>query len=744
MISLRSMKAYDAWNCDRCTFENTLYSDFCEMCENPRRGGGRKRNGNAVRKRTKQFREESESATSKESDPSTTIGDSQPIVCNVCDTLNQPIDKEECKVCGSWLCFVCNRYFPVDLLQDHINEHDAERLPSSSTRRNVRESVVSDRKNRYAQRTKIVSKKMESNNSLNKSIPAPVASSSNQIRLVASGASPKPSATQTAPSSSSHTNSTSSQSNRIERTKSSPAEKLASSFSRSAVSNKEYMPQIVQKGGMILCVPDMDIGCGQLNPEANRRCKKCNKMLISRENTTGDKLRLGQIVYFMRKSGILVDKGILMEIGVDGDQDMLKVRYYERAFRSARYDEVLPISAVFDSIYQSEVGLGPRVRKQTSLQVVEAEFVSTEGLAQKKRAIAKAVPVVGKSELPKRDRHSKERKRKRRKEEEDHLEPGARRYKRRRTSSVTSSLSSDDEEEGLEMRSDEEEDLDGNYREGEENEEEEAEEGAYGSEVTPPVPPEMDIDNENKTAAPAYDQVLRMRHLTTPALTMSTDTILSCLRFSSGRASIGRLDRYHQRALLHWVLRELRRSAVQSSSSSAEGEAQEIKAPSARSGPHITIELLEQILSGCPLNETEFAILPAASDFFSRPRNASGDMAKILATVRQFLCDRLLQTKDYVRSGLYWLFNRHEVPPLFKPADQCTLQDLKVMRPTLPLSYYQFCVAMRLAYQTFGGREVLEGQKGVRGVEPTEHGEAHRNRDVVFPLKNSYMSKYSL
>eukprot|EP01036_Dinobryon_divergens_P036991 gene36991-48272_t len=129
---------------------------------------------------------------------------------------------------------------------------------------------------------------------------------------------------------------------------------------------KDYVPA-PEVDGQVVCPKAMDMGCGQLNPVANRRCKKCSVVLVSKTTNSDERLRLGQIVYFLRQSGVLIDKGILVGIAVGDDPDSVCVRYYEKVFRFPRYDEIMPLNKVYTSIASAIVTSGNRARKQTTM-----------------------------------------------------------------------------------------------------------------------------------------------------------------------------------------------------------------------------------------------------------------------------------------------------------------------------------------------------------------------------------------
>ena len=185
------------------------------------------------------------------------------------------------------------------------------------------------------------------------------------------------------------------------------------------------------------------------------------------------------------------------------------------------------------------------------------------------------------------------------------------------------------------------------------------------------------------------------------------------------RCAVGRLDRKLQRALLFWILDWYMPLTAHPEAI----KPKEKKYPLPGSEPVFTLELLEQLLAGCPLDRDDLAELPAARDLLrSSARPFLELQSGLYSTIQAFLRGRGKSVVGTASAGLHVLLNRGYIPPLLPDPYFLGIRELRHMGPTLPLSYYQFCVAMRLAFDRLGGRNTFENQKGVRGVEVTESG----------------------
>ena len=494
--------------------------------------------------------------------------------------------------------------------------------------------------------------------------------------------------------------------------------------------HKDYVP-ILEYNGMFVCPTDFDIGCGNLNHPVNLRCQKCDRYVITKETSSGDRFRLGQVIFFTRKNGSLIDKGILIGIAMENNLDVVRVRYYEKAFRVSRYDENVPLTHIYHSM--SDEAIGTRVRKQTVLtDKITAQFVNGDGLAHKPKVHVMS-PTLMRGSSSSTSTSSKSM--------NQQKSPTSSNRKRKRAAKDTRSVCDDDSGSGSECDLSTLDDTssvstsdDSGKLTGDKNRK-------ILSPVAPPPPPppELDIDSDNLFSSDPYNPSLRERYMDEPVSTIDTATALSCIRFPCFRSAVGRLDRGSQRALLHRLIfalgqYELHRSTVDViSGNSNEGtdgiiQIEEQTVPSTNLFPSyqipVTLRLLEEIIAGCPLNEEELYMLPTAAPYFATPRRQ--DMSALLAAIQDFLRDRFTncdKSQIEMTSGLYWLDHTYEIPSvLLQPPELLTIEDLAAMNLSLPLSYYQFRVAMRLAYDKLGGREVVEGMKGVRGMEPTPFG----------------------
>ena len=142
--------------------------------------------------------------------------------------------------------------------------------------------------------------------------------------------------------------------------------------------------------------------------------------------------------------------------------------------------------------------------------------------------------------------------------------------------------------------------------------------------------------------------------------------------------------------------------------------------------PIITVSLLEELIAGCPMNRVELGILPSIGTLMATHNRCLVMATSILDVILKFIKQRQIQVVGTVWSGLNVMKSRHNLLALFRLPTECGLNELKNI--SLPMSYYQFLIALRLAFDKLGGRKFIENTKGICGKVKLDNGKSDWTR----------------
>jgi hypothetical protein len=405
----------------------------------------------------------------------------------------------------------------------------------------------------------------------------------------------------------------------------------------------------------IQCPADLCDGCGTINPANQRNCNQCQKKLwiTSTMSTPMKTFYLGQVVYFMRRDTGFPVRGFIVDEGSSTDHAI--VRYYERCYRFARYDESCSMSEIFLSLDEANAhvksrrrGSSSSSRSSTSTTAIVRPPPSSQPSQSQKAT--KSTASVSKTKSP----------------------PTIKIPEKTRASSPPKLKPKQSPDRSASL-----------------------------SPVKKPKQVRASLDvvdslTDHSASSVSASSIRSSSWLDYPVSNYDVDTIQASITIPdnpcnilTGKAML-HIDEFILRGLAyainHW-LRPLSKTADTVSSSSTEDR--------------FTIRMLEELLKYCPTTEAELAAI-ISCESLQLTRNSAGE--SLLDAIRSYLTGRSCLTATSTSNKLW------------RSRSRAAIDQLKALRLELPLRYPVFLSIVELAYESVGGRINLENSRGVKGL----------------------------
>jgi hypothetical protein len=116
---------------------------------------------------------------------------------------------------------------------------------------------------------------------------------------------------------------------------------------------------------LILCDPKFYKGCGTQNTFESLACKECSRKLWTKENIYGEKMYLGQNLFFERVPGGLRELGFLVYIHDHPNYGNTIVRYEDKAWRTEKYDTQCKVEDLTPTIEFVDTNVRGRNKRST-------------------------------------------------------------------------------------------------------------------------------------------------------------------------------------------------------------------------------------------------------------------------------------------------------------------------------------------------------------------------------------------